>query len=82
MRNPTTREGTLARKDEKMRAELEMVEKKIEMEKATKAARAKLPELKITPFNGTPVDWIRFQNMFTSQIQDKPLSDEEKYRYL
>lgn len=82
MRNPTTREGTLARKDEKMRAELEMVEKKIEMEKATKAARAKLPELKITPFNGTPVDWMRFQNMFTSQIQDKPLSDEEKYRYL
>ena len=72
----------MARKDEKMRAELEMVEKKIEMEKATKAARAKLPELKITPFNGTPVDWIRFQNMFTSQIQDKPLSDEEKYRYL
>ena len=60
-----------------MRAELEMAEKKIEMEKAAKAARAKLPELKITPFNGTPVDWIRFQNMFTSQIHDKPLSDEE-----
>ena len=67
---------------EKMRAELEMVEKKIETEKATKAACAKLPELKITPFNGTPADWIRFQNMFTSQIHDKPLSDEEKYGYL
>ena len=52
------------------------------MEKAAKAARAKLPELKITPFNGTPVDWIRCQNMFTSQIHDKPLSDEEKYGYL
>ena len=51
------------------------------MEKATKAARVNLPELKITPFNGTPVDWIRFQNMFTSQIHDKPLSDEEKYGY-
>ncbi|XP_068738985.1 uncharacterized protein [Montipora capricornis] len=60
--------------EEKMRAELEMAE-------AAKAARAKLPELKITPFNGTPVDWIRFQNMFTSQIHDKPLSDEEKYGY-
>ena len=68
--------------EEKMRAELEMAKKKIEMEKATKAARAKLPELKITPFNGTPVDWIRFQNMFTSQIHDKPLSDAEKYGYL
>ena len=65
-----------------MRAELEMAEKKIEMEKAAKATRAKLPELKITPFNGTPVDWIRFQNMFTSQIHNKPLSDEEKYGYL
>ena len=55
-----------------MRAELEMAEKKIKMEKAAKAASAKLPELKITPFNGTPVDWIRFQNMFTSQIHLKP----------
>ena len=60
-----------------MRAELKMAEKKIEMEKAAKATPAKLPEL-----NGTPVDWIRFQNMFTSQIHDKPLSDEEKYGYL
>ena len=68
--------------EEKMRAELEMAEKKIEMEKAAKAACVKLPELKITPFNGTPVDWIRFQNMFTSQIHDKPLSDEEKHGYL
>ena len=59
-----------------------MAEKKIEMEKAAKAALAKLPELKITPFNGTPVDWVRFQNMFTSQIHEKPLSDEEKYGYL
>lgn len=42
----------------------------------------KLPELKITPFNGTPVRWIRFDNMFTSQIHSKPLSDEEKYGYL
>ena len=52
------------------------------MEKAAKAPRVKLPELKITPFNGTPVDWIRFQNMFTSQMHDKPLSNEEKYGYL
>ena len=59
-----------------------MAEKKIEIEKAAKAACVKLPELKITPFNGTPVDWIRFQNMITSQIHDKPLSDEEKYGYL
>ena len=68
--------------EEKMTDELKLTETKVEMEKATKAARAKLPELKITPFNGTSVDWIRFENMFTSQIDSKPLSDEEKYGYL
>jgi len=65
--------------EEKMTAELKLTETKIEMEKAAKAARAKLPELKITPFNGTSVDWIRFENMFTSQIDSRPLLDEEKY---
>ena len=68
--------------EEKMTAELKLTEAKIEMEKAAKTARTKLPELKITPFNGTSVDWIRFENMFTSQIDSKPLSDEEKYGYL
>ena len=67
---------------EKMKAELKMAEKKIEMEQAAKSARSKLPEMKITPFKGTPADWIRFENMFTSQIHNKPLSDEEKFGYL
>ena len=69
-------------REEKMTAELKLTGTKIEMEKAAKAARAKLPELKITPFNGTSGDWIRFEDMFTSQIESKPLSDEEKYGYL
>ena len=43
-----------------------MEKKKIVMEIAANAARAKLLELKITPFNGTPVDWMRFRNMFKS----------------
>ena len=68
--------------EEKMRAELEMTERRIEMEKAAKAARTKLPELKITPFNATSADGIRFENMFTSQIHNKPISDEEKFGYL
>jgi len=68
--------------EDKMTAELKLTETKIEMEKAAQAACVKLPELKITPFNGTSVDWIRFENMFTSKIDSKPLSDEEKYGYL
>ena len=66
---------------EKMKAELKLAEKKIEMEKTAKATRSKLPELKITRFKGTSSDWIRFKNMFTSQIDNKALSDE-KFGYL
>ena len=64
-----------------MEAELRMTERKIEMERNAKTSRAKLPELKISPFNGSSGDWIRFENMFTSQIHNKPISDE-KYGYL
>lgn len=43
-----------------MRVELEMVEKKIEMEKVVKVVCVKLLEFKIIFFNGILVDWIRF----------------------
>ena len=39
--------------------------------------------MKITPFNGTVSDWVRFDNMFATQVNDsKPISDEEKFGYL
>ena len=68
--------------EERMRAELVLVEKKMQMEKEAKASRSKLPELKISPFNGTSADWIRFENMFSSQVDSKPVSDAEKFGYL
>ena len=52
------------------------------METKAKSTQAKLPKLQISPFNGTPVDWIRFENMFTTQVHEKPISDEEKFGYL
>lgn len=55
-----------------------MAEKRIKMEKAAKAACVMLPEFKITPFNGTSNDWIRFESMFTSLIHSKPLSGKAK----
>ena len=67
---------------EKMKAELKLAGKEIEMEKTAKATRSKLLELKITLFKGTSSDWIRFENMFTSQIDNKALSDEGKFGYL
>ena len=68
--------------EEKFRAELRVAEQKLEMETAAKATHAKLPKLKITPFKGTPTDWVRFENMFVTQVHDKPITPEEKFGYL
>lgn len=51
-------------------------------EKSRESRQCEAARAQDNPFKGTPVDWIRFQNMLTSQIHDKPLSDEEKYGYL
>ena len=65
--------------EEKFEAELKMVEKRIEMENKAKASSAKLPKLKIIPFKGTAADWVRFENMFITQVDSSPISDEEKF---
>ena len=52
-----------------------------EMEKAARTTQAKLPKCKISPFNGTVADWVRFENMFVTQVDAKPISDEEKFGY-
>ena len=68
--------------EEKLQAELRMTDKKLEMEKAARSTLAKLPKLKITQFNGTTADWVRFENIFITQVDSKPISDEEKFGYL
>ena len=65
-----------------MKAEIKLTEKKLEIEYKTKASYSKLPELKVTPFNGTMTDWVRFSNMFSSQVLSKEFSDEIKFGYL
>ena len=67
---------------EKHEAELLMTQKKLEMEKAARSSTAKLPKLNITPFNGTPTDWVRFENMFLTLVHEKATSPEEKYGFL
>ena len=54
----------------------------MELEREAKSTNAKLPKLKIIPFKGTVVDWIRFENIFFTQIDKQPISDEEKFGYL
>ena len=68
--------------EEKFEAELRMAEKRLEMETTAKATHAKLPKLRITPFKGTSSDWVRFENMFITQVHSRPVSDEEKFGYL
>jgi len=67
---------------EKLEAELDMAKKKLEMETNARSSSAKLPKLKITPFKGTPANWVRFEKVFATQIHNKPISDEEKFGYL
>ncbi|XP_028407824.1 uncharacterized protein LOC114530401 [Dendronephthya gigantea] len=68
--------------EERLKAEIKMTKKKLEMETLAKVGRSKLPELKITPFRGTREDWIRFENMFKTPVDKKPISAEEKFGYL
>ena len=68
--------------EERLQAELVMTKRKLEMERAAQTTKAKLPKLKITPFDGTSTDWIRFENMFLTQVDRQPISDEEKFGYL
>ena len=66
---------------EKFEAELEMSHKRLELEKNARSTTAKLPKLRITPFKGTPTDWVRFSNMFVTQVHAKSVSAEEKFGY-
>ena len=68
--------------EERFHTKLKMTEKKIELERTAKTSLAKLPQLKITLLKGTAADWVRFENMFLTQINSRPISDEEKFGYL
>ncbi|KAL9958493.1 hypothetical protein ACROYT_G035513 [Oculina patagonica] len=67
---------------EKLEAELQVAEKKLEMEKTAVSSTTKLPKFKMTPFKGTAGDWVRFENMFLTPVDAKSISDEEKFGYL
>ena len=56
--------------EEKLDAELELAQKKLEMENNARAAK------------GMPTDWVRFENMSVTQVHSKPISAEERLGYL
>ena len=65
-----------------MKVELRATEQKLEMEAAAKTTHAKLHKLKITQFKGTSSDWVRLENIFSTQVDRQPIPDEEKFGYL
>ena len=67
---------------EQRRIMLETKEKELEMERKARGAMANLPKLSISPFKGTPKDWIRFYNQFMAQIDSQPVSKTVKLGYL
>eukprot|EP00794_Sanderia_malayensis_P002861 gene2861-3307_t len=68
--------------EERIEAEMKLTEKRLEMESGARSNYSKLPELRVTQFKGTTADWVRFENMFKSQVLNKSFSDEIKFGYL
>ena len=67
---------------EKLEEELKMAEKKLKLEREVKRSFGKLLKLTLTAFKGSAIDWVRFENMFLSQVHNKDFSDEENFTFL
>ena len=52
------------------------------MERKAKGAMASLSKLSVSPFKGTPKDWIRFYNQVMYQIDSQPVSKAAMLGYL
>eukprot|EP00794_Sanderia_malayensis_P008645 gene8645-biopygen6924 len=60
---------------------LDLERKKLELSEK-KRMQTKLPDLQITKFQGTHLDWVRFWNIFQAQIDSAPMSETAKFSYL
>lgn len=81
-------------REEKMKFELELHETKMKLETEHQAkttanqptveekARAKLPKLTISKFNGTYMDWSRFWSQFEESVEKSGLATVTKFSYL
>ena len=62
-----------------MELERQLLDQKLEAiikqnEISAKTAVVKLPKLTITPFNGTAIDWVRFESQFSAMIDSQSVS--------
>ena len=54
----------------------------LELEKAVKSQKTRLPHLMLTPFHGTSKGWIRFSDQYYAQVDCHPVSKTVKFGYL
>ncbi len=78
----------------KQQAEEEWLKKKLELQKQSEGkvgamgtvsetqSTVKLEKYTITPFTGDYMDWLRFWNQFTVEVNDTKISDVSKFHYL
>ena len=70
-----------------MELEKQLLDQKLEAaikqnEISAKTAAVKLPKLTITPFNGTAIDWVRFESQLSAMINSQSVSAVAKFSHL
>ena len=67
--------------EQKLQHEMKLEKARKEHEKSA-STNVKLPKLGITKFNGTPLDWMRFWNLFEAEIDHTDVAPVSKFAYL
>ena len=84
MRKNQVKEEQEAERGKQMRKEkftLELEQKKLLLAEKSKI-NSKLPDLHISKFQGTHLDWVRFWGIFETQIDQSTIKPEAKFSYL
>ena len=75
------------RQEETMEFEKRLLEQKLQAEKekrelSEQSSNVSLPKIKITKFNGTPSDWVRFEGQFNAMVNSLRVPAITKFSHL
>ena len=74
------REKDLEHEKQLLNQKLQAALKQKELEE--KRSTVKLPKLSITPFSGTVIDWVRFENQFSAMVDSQSVPAVTKFSHL
>ncbi len=74
-------QAELAKRAREEKFALSLEEKKLEIASG-KRIKTKLPDLQISKFQGSHLDWVRFWGLFETQNDKAPMNAETKFAYL